>query len=43
MTDQNSELLRLLESEEALASQLQGEVAEIRAELDEIRQKHGAL
>lgn len=43
MTDQNSELLRLLESEESLTSGLQSEVAELRAELDEIRQKHGAL
>ena len=33
MTDQNSELLRLLESEEQLTSQLQGEIAEVRAEV----------
>lgn len=38
MTDQNSELLRLLESEESLTAELQAEVAEIRAELDELRQ-----
>ena len=43
MTDQNSELLRLLESEEKLTGQLQNELAEIRSELDEIRQKYGAL
>jgi len=43
MTDQNSELLRLLESEEIEKTQLQGEVSELRAELDELRQKHGAL
>jgi myosin protein heavy chain len=43
MTDQNAELLRLLESEEAVTVQLQGEISEIRAELDELRQKHGAL
>lgn len=43
MTDQNSEMLRLLESEEAMTSQLQGEVSELRAELDELRQKYGAL
>jgi chromosome segregation ATPase len=43
MTDQNSELLRLLESEESLTAQLQNELSEIRTELDEIRQKYGAL
>lgn len=43
MTDQTSELLRLLESEESVTAQLQGEVAELRAELDEIRQKYSAL
>lgn len=43
MTDQNSELLRLLESEESLTTQLQGEVTEFRAELDELRQKHSTL
>lgn len=43
MTDQNSELLRLLEAEEAGGTKLAGEVAELRAELDELRQKHGAL
>ena len=30
-------------SEELLTTQLQGEIAEIRSELDEIKQKHGAL
>ncbi len=43
MTDQNSELVRLLESEEVSSAQLQGEVSELRAELDELRQKYGAL
>ncbi len=43
MTDQNSELLRLLESEESLTAKLQGEVNELRAELDELRQKYNAL
>jgi myosin protein heavy chain len=43
MTDQNSEMLRLLEAEETRGIQLEREVAELRAELDELRQKHGAL
>ncbi len=43
MTDQNSELVRLLESEEVASAQLQGEISELRAELDELRQKYGAL
>lgn len=43
MTDQNSELLRLLESEEGLTLDLQSEVSELRSELDELRQKHGSL
>lgn len=43
MTDQNSELLRLLESEESLAARLQSEVAQLRNEIDEISQKYTAL
>lgn len=43
MTDQNSELLRLLESEEILTGQLQGEVSELRQELEELRLKYNAL
>lgn len=43
MTDQNSELLRLLESEESLTTQLQSEVNELKSELDELRQKYTAL
>lgn len=43
MTDQNSELLRLLESEEILTGQLQGEVTELRQELEELRLKYNAL
>ena len=43
MTDQNSELLRLLESEESLAARLQSEVAQLRNEIDEVTQKYTAL
>ena len=43
MTDQNTEMLRLLEAEEVRGTQLDREVAELRSELDELRQKHGAL
>jgi len=43
MTDQNSELLRLLESEESLTTSLQGEVNELRSELNELKQKHNIL
>jgi hypothetical protein len=37
ITDQNSELLRLLESEESLTASLQAETAECRSELGKIQ------
>ena len=43
MTDQNSEMLRLLLSEEGVSAQLQSEVHELRSEIDELRQKHQSL
>jgi myosin protein heavy chain len=43
MTDQNAELLRLLEGEESQTAKLQREVDDLRGELGELRRKHEAL
>lgn len=43
MTDQNAELLRLLESEEALATHHQNEIGELKATLNEVTHKYGGL
>jgi hypothetical protein len=43
LTDQHSELLRLLESEEHLSSSLQTEISELRTTMEDIKTKYTAL
>ena len=43
MTDQNTELLRLLETEEAQTSKLNAENRAVREELDALRTKYSSL